>query len=175
VSLLGLGLTALLAVRRFLVVVTVHGASMEPTFHHGDRVLVRRHRTPRAGQIVVVKPVTPGPQRWLIKRVASIPGDPVPRDRIPALIDVAESHVPPDRLVLLGDNAATSYDSRQTGYFPTAHLLGVVVRRLKTGDQGRAMPPPSPTPTPPNPPPSPTPPPTPTPIPTDSSATPRSP
>ena len=38
--------------------------------------------------------------------------------------------VPPDLLVLFGDNAAASYDSRQVGYFPADRLLGVAVRRL---------------------------------------------
>jgi signal peptidase I len=33
-------------------------------------------------------------------------------------------------LVLLGDNPAASFDSRQAGFFPAERLLGAVVRRL---------------------------------------------
>ncbi|MFH9009631.1 S24 family peptidase [Streptomyces afghaniensis] len=41
-------------VARPLLVVTVRGPSMTPTHHHGDRLLVRRTRTVRPGQVVVV-------------------------------------------------------------------------------------------------------------------------
>ncbi|MFD7712104.1 S26 family signal peptidase [Streptomyces sp. NPDC059785] len=121
--------------RRSLVSVTVHGSSMEPTYRDGDRVLVRRGATPAPGHVVVapLPTFTPGdaegpPTRvvftadhegWLIKRVASVPGDPVPGGR-----------VPPGRVILLGDNSANSLDSRQIGYFPADALLGVVLRRL---------------------------------------------
>jgi signal peptidase I len=39
---------------------------------------------------------------------------------------------PPDpwEFVVLGDNAARSYDSRQLGYIPADRLLGVVRRQL---------------------------------------------
>lgn len=120
--------------RRTLVIVTVSGESMEPTFRHGERVLVRRARidSVRPGQVVVVAPGRP--QRltrdyplWMIKRLRAGPGDPAPRDEIPAL--GAEPIVPRARMVVLGDNPSGS-DSRQLGYFYTANLLGVVVRRL---------------------------------------------
>ncbi|WP_405139733.1 signal peptidase I [Sphaerisporangium sp. NBC_01403] len=131
--------------RRGFVVVTVAGGSMEPTFRTGDRVLVRRARLHRiqAGDVVVMRP----PDRsaaavpagtvipHLIKRAVALPGDPVPRDRVPALRGVAESAVPPGRLVLLGDNPAGA-DSRQFGYFPEHRLLGVVVRRLMATGAG---------------------------------------
>jgi signal peptidase I len=38
--------------------------------------------------------------------------------------------VPPGQLVVLGDNAAWSQDSRQIGYIPGDRLLGIVMRRL---------------------------------------------
>lgn len=136
----GLGaLVALLAawwLRRTLVVVTVNGESMEPTFRHGERVLVRRVgiSSVRRGQVVVVAPGRP--QRlsrdyplWMIKRLRAVPGDPVPRDEVPMLGAEPEPTVPAARMVVLGDNPSGS-DSRQLGYFYTANLLGVVVRRL---------------------------------------------
>ncbi|GAB1646590.1 S26 family signal peptidase [Krasilnikovia sp. MM14-A1259] len=128
---------------RRLVMVTVRGHSMEPMFQEGDRVLVRRHQTPVRGQVVVIeqprhgRPAEPpGPtvgaaeisaRWWLIKRVAAAPGDPVPRDRFPALTDIPGDRVPPGKVILLGDNPQASVDSRQTGYFPVERVLGVLV------------------------------------------------
>ncbi|MFD8542584.1 S26 family signal peptidase [Streptomyces sp. NPDC059649] len=58
---IGLALAAS-ALRRRLVAVTVRGASMEPAYRDGDRVLVRRGRRPAPGQVVVVRdPPATGP------------------------------------------------------------------------------------------------------------------
>jgi signal peptidase I len=74
-------------------VVTVRGPSMEPDFADGDRLLACRRglRRLRRGQLVIF--TEPGldrhrrpawltgaaaRDRWVIKRVAAIPGDPVP-------------------------------------------------------------------------------------------------
>ncbi|MEV5709237.1 S26 family signal peptidase [Actinoallomurus sp. NPDC052274] len=131
--------------RRF-VAVTISGVSMEPTYHDGDRVLVRRKRTLVPGQVVVVESPTrevnwvssPIPEKfgagavpdrcWMIKRVVAVSGDPVPRDQAPALAHVPEDYIPSGKLVLLGDNREKSFDSRQIGYFPVERVLGVVLR-----------------------------------------------
>jgi signal peptidase I len=145
--LLGLGLlVSVLAERRF-VAVTVRGGSMRPAFHDGDRVLVRRGPVPAVGQVVVVeRPVGNGgwdrppvaadagaaevsARIWMIKRVAAVPGDPVPGDQVPILAGRSGDRVPSGRLVLLGDNRAASYDSRHVGYFPAERVLGTVLRR----------------------------------------------
>jgi signal peptidase I len=115
---------ALLA--RRLVAVTVRGMSMEPTYRDGDRVLVRRGGALTPGQVVVLEESG----GWLIKRVAAVPGDPVPRDRVPALAEVREDRVPEGKLVLLGDNQDVSMDSREVGYFPVERVLGAVSRVL---------------------------------------------
>lgn len=131
---------AIWRLRRDWAVVTVEGPSMEPTFHHGDRVAVRR--TPRfsvsSGDVVVIGQPHAGPtrhysrprildgRRLVIKRVAAVSGEPVP-DGIP----VSDAVVPEGKLVLLGDNAAASFDSRAVGYFPAEFLLGGVVRRIR--------------------------------------------
>src|SRR5262249_47741945 len=94
----------------------------------------------RLGQVVVVEEPgekgtwqTPPPQgrvdrhQWMIKRVAALPGDERPDTVLPA---TAGPRVPAGAIVLLGDNAARSYDSRQLGYFPGDRLLGVVLRRV---------------------------------------------
>ncbi|MBT2369922.1 S26 family signal peptidase [Streptomyces sp. ISL-10] len=151
-----LAVLALLAACGFLVwirlrytVVTVDGRSMLPALSPGDRVVVRRTRLARIRQsdIVVVRqsrtplrriPVGVRPRQprldrtgpWFIKRVAAVPGDPVPRESVHALRDAADPSVPSGRLVLLGDNPESSYDSREHGYFPADRLLGKVVRRL---------------------------------------------
>ncbi|MDQ0753876.1 signal peptidase I [Streptomyces africanus] len=122
---------------RRLLVVTVRGPSMTPTHHHGDRLLVRRTRTVRRGQVVVVlRPRSPAIWRQdrhsplIVKRVAAMPGEPVPPELVPLLAEGHEGRVPPGRLVLLGDNAAASVDSRQLGFFPLDEVLGVVTRSL---------------------------------------------
>lgn len=129
-----LALLALLVVRRSLVVVCVEGVSMEPTLRDGDRVLVRRARLDqvRRGEVVVLAPPPPAMKDtpWVIKRAVAVPGDPVPRVKVPALRTVHDAQVPPDRLVALGDNAGHSYDSRKAGYFAGSGLLGIVVRKL---------------------------------------------
>ncbi|MFF7791789.1 S26 family signal peptidase [Streptomyces sp. NPDC007991] len=122
---------------RRLLVVTVRGTSMAPTHHHGDRLLVRRTRTVRRGQVVVVlRPRSPAVWRQdrhsplIVKRVAAMPGEPVPPGLVPPLAEDHAGRVPPGRVVLLGDNAAASVDSRQLGFFPLDDVLGVVTRSL---------------------------------------------
>lgn len=121
----------LLVLRWRFVEVRVVGRSMEPTLREGDRVLVRRTGTVRRGQIAVLaSPWRFDDSPWLIKRVAAAAGDPVPSDEVVWLRDVTDQVVPPERLVLLGDNRAASFDSRRAGYFEARHLLGVVVRTM---------------------------------------------
>jgi signal peptidase I len=110
--------------------------------------MARTIRAIRAGQIVAVR--SPGvadpfdlpgvlgegigyvllDTRLLIKRVIAVPGDPVPRDRIPPLRDAPEAAVPPDRFIVLGDNPKVSFDSREYGYLRGEHLVGVAVRKV---------------------------------------------
>jgi signal peptidase I len=136
----------LVALRRQLTLVTVTGESMRPAYTPGDRVLVRRARVGqlRLGQVVVVEEPgrggtwrTPPPRgraghhSWMIKRVVALPGDARPEACLPATAGRLGPQVPPGKFVLLGDNAARSYDSRQLGYFPGDRLLGVVLRRVR--------------------------------------------
>jgi signal peptidase I len=67
---------------------------------------------------------------WMIKRAVAVPGDPVPPELGHALIDVAGTPVPPDRLIVLGDNAEVSVDSRSWGFVPGDRVLGVALRRV---------------------------------------------
>ncbi|MFC5181215.1 S26 family signal peptidase [Actinomadura harenae] len=150
---LGVVASAVLA-RRRLVVVTVSGPSMEPTFTTGDRVLVLRRRTVRRGDVVVLaRPRSVGGRRvggepdWYVKRVAALPGDEVPEDVRPVVPDLL---VPDGQVVVLGDGARSA-DSRMWGYCPLDGVLGVVVRRFSRprgeasvpGPSVRRTPPPS--------------------------------
>ncbi|MEV6964525.1 S26 family signal peptidase [Hamadaea sp. NPDC051192] len=135
--------------RRRLLIVTVDGHSMLPAYAPGDRLLVRR--TPadrvRPGMPVVFRSPAGTPElstiadvadssrvrrmlpddRLLVKRVVAVAGDPVP-----ARLSIADEHarVPPGSLVVLGDNPAVSYDSREFGFLDAALVVGVAVRRL---------------------------------------------
>jgi signal peptidase I len=133
-------------VRRRWAVVTVDGGSMAPTLTHGDRVLVRRVAPSalRIGQIVVLQhhshlggwgtaPLPAravGNSRWYIKRIVAAPGDPVPPEAVRGVGDPAGTPVPAGRLVVIGDNAEASTDSRFWGYAPADRVLGIVVRRM---------------------------------------------
>jgi signal peptidase I len=97
--------------------VAVKGHSMAPTLLPGDHLLVRPARALRRGDLVVVKdPDAEG--RWVVKRVAALPGQRV-------LVD-GRSLEAGDGIVVLGDNAERSTDSRQYG----AVSLGAVHGRV---------------------------------------------
>ncbi|GAA0581591.1 S26 family signal peptidase [Actinomadura livida] len=144
---------------RHLLVIDVSGPSMEPTLYGGDRVLVRRRtlRHVRAGDIVVARSAghlqsSPSPgttarasrhpagHAWMIKRVAAVPGDPVPASLAATLSTTPGTPVPDGRMLVLGDNTRVSTDSRYFGYVSGDGVLGVVVRHLRPRDEasGRA-------------------------------------
>ncbi|MFG1685585.1 S26 family signal peptidase [Nonomuraea sp. NPDC049269] len=126
--------TGALWLRRRYAVITVRGESMSPTYRPGDRLLLRRNTAIRAGQCVVFagrqSATTGRPGGWILKRVIAVPGDPVPREQVPALREVREQRVPPSQLVVMGDNAVHSTDSRHLGYIAADRVLGIVLRRL---------------------------------------------
>jgi signal peptidase I len=147
-------LSDLLLLRRRFLAITVEGRSMEPTLRAGDHLLVRRIRLAcvRHGQVVVIeipdppaRPASESPSplpppdaplkaagpRLFVKRAIALPGDPLPRDLVPALRDLPETAVPAGRLVVLGDNPGVSWDSREYGYVREEQLVGVALRRLR--------------------------------------------
>ena len=148
------GGAGLLWLRRTWLVVDVIGESMAPTFMDGDRVLVRRVRVGalRVGDVVVFggplhdddrPPPELGRPVMVVKRVAALPGDPMP-DSVPA--EDGGTTVPPARLVLLGDNADRSMDSRVWGPVPLDGVRGAVVRRIAPRGErpaGRGVPTPT--------------------------------
>ncbi len=128
---------ALVWARRRLVRVTVDGPSMEPTFSSGSRLLVRRVRPDavrRGAVVVLATPVVHGGAtvsvptgRWVVKRVAAVPGDPLPPVVAVSMGAPPGSRVPPGRLAVLGDNPRRSVDSRDYGLVPLDGVLGVAV------------------------------------------------
>ncbi len=125
---------ALWWLRGRLVVVSVTGPSMQPSYPDGATVLVRRAKTARTGQVVMIAPEQEGPpsgrpgRLWLMKRVAASAGDTIGAGLGPALS--AGARVPAGHLVVLGDNASHSVDSRQEGFVALERLRGVVVFRI---------------------------------------------
>jgi signal peptidase I len=126
--------------RRNLVLVRIEGPSMAPTLVDGDRVLVRRIKSgqPASGRLVLLAPpAVPGTGRpsdpgrlWFVKRLLAVAGEAVPEElaALPALGGLGT--VPPGHLLVVGDNPAESYDSRQEGFVPRSRLRGVVVHHL---------------------------------------------
>ncbi len=88
--------------------------SMRPTLDPGDYVIVNRWayrlRAPRKGELVVLRDPDDA-NRWLVKRVADTNG--------------------PDGLMVLGDNADRSRDSRVFGSIAPERIIGKVWLRLK--------------------------------------------
>ncbi|GII63518.1 hypothetical protein Skr01_36030 [Sphaerisporangium krabiense] len=138
--LLALLTLAVARLRRGLVVVTVTGTSMTPTLLPGDQVIVRRCDVTglRVGDIVVLEPPRPpspyavtvtAPDRvrprWNVKRVAALPGDPVPEEARAAAGGLRV--VPAGSLVVIGDGTG-SRDSRHNGFYSAGRILGVVIR-----------------------------------------------
>ncbi|MEY9926763.1 signal peptidase I [Catenulispora sp. GP43] len=146
------GALGVLAARRALVLITVSGGSMSPTYTDGEKLVVRRGRlrTPRVGDVIVFRhpqlartaatatqtpapAPAPAPARpdvdWMVKRVVAIEGDRVPEEIRHAVgATDAGSVVPPGFLLVRGDDPV-SLDSRHFGYLPTTEVLGVSVRR----------------------------------------------
>lgn len=134
----------------------IPSGSMLPTLQLQDRVLVeklgaRLHRPVPVGAVVVFHPppvlVEAGydPKAALIKRVVAGPGDQVEvrdgalwRNGAPAPVDwsaepmqyrLAPLTVPPDHLLVLGDNRNASLDSHLWGPLPQEAVIGTAVLR----------------------------------------------
>jgi signal peptidase I len=134
-----IALAGVVTARRRFLIIDVTGDSMAPGLVHGDRLLVRRTRRFRVGGIVVAHHQRGGPRgapadsaatTWLVKRVAALPGDPVPESVVPA-VGTDTQRVPDGMTVLLGENPQ-SVDSRLWGFVPLNDVEGVVVRRLSS-------------------------------------------
>ncbi|GAA2591207.1 S26 family signal peptidase [Dactylosporangium fulvum] len=116
-------------VRRRLLVVTVAGDSMSPSYGDGDVLLAVQRRRFAVGDVVVFRnPLHPNAGlEKLVKRLVAVAGDPVPAEiRSAAGCDV----VPPGKVAVRGDNV-DSVDSRRLGLIPAADVQAVVRLRLQ--------------------------------------------
>lgn len=116
---------ALLAVR--LRRVEVSGTSMAPTLLPGDRLLVVPPRRLRPGDLVVL-PDPRDPDRPFVKRVAAIPGG-------RATAGDLTLQAGPGEIVVLGDNAGSSTDSRTLGPVAIQAVEGRAVYRYHPADR----------------------------------------
>jgi signal peptidase I len=137
-------------VSRYVVTaVIVDGASMQPTLHDGDRLLLNRwayrYRKPARGDLVVIK--DPGHSDFAVKRIVGLPlesvqikrGEVYLNGRVfsePYLQDKTLTFTPDakekwdiigkDRYFVLGDNRAISEDSRYYGTIRRDQIIGVI-------------------------------------------------
>ncbi|MEV5576690.1 S26 family signal peptidase [Spirillospora sp. NPDC052269] len=119
------------AAHRTLILTTVDGDSMEPTLHSGDRVLIRRTRRPRRGQITLLR--SEPHDYLLLKRTVAVSGDHLPKEWAEFDVEsIADATVPTDAIVVMGDNRPASYDSRHFGHVRKARVLGVLLTRVNT-------------------------------------------
>ncbi|MGH3665436.1 MAG: S26 family signal peptidase [Egibacteraceae bacterium] len=107
--------------------VAVSGLSMAPTLLPGERLLIHRTGRLRRGDLVVVAdPAAAG--RLVVKRVAAAPGQQV-------TVDGSVLAAGPREVVVLGDNAAHSTDSRDYGPLPTTTIKGRATYRYAPPDR----------------------------------------
>lgn len=107
--------------------VEVEGLSMAPELLPGDRLLVARPARLRPGALVVLADPR-RPERALVKRVAAGPGGQV-------LVGGRLLRAARDEVVVLGDNAAASTDSRTFGALPRTAVQGRPIYRYAPADR----------------------------------------
>ncbi|MDP3953784.1 MAG: signal peptidase I [bacterium] len=133
----------------------VDGKSMEPNFSTGDYLIIDeityRFRNPVRGEVVVLHNPT-NDSEFFIKRIIGLPGEEVVISDNKVLINgerlgeeylsngVKMSDTPPfqlggDEYFVMGDNRASSFDSRNWGPLGRHQIVGVVrIRFWPPGD-----------------------------------------
>ncbi len=141
----------------FIVVISITGTSMEPTFSSHDRVVVIRStwkRLLQRGRVVVgISSKTPlplgytHPESFFIKRVTGLPGEVIITHRSEALpfLDLMNQsiaydaegyhrwYIPPSHYFLRGDSRGV--DSLVWGPVPHHALIGIVLAKLPNGSK----------------------------------------
>jgi len=151
-----IALLAVFLIRNFIAQpFLVSGSSMEPTFYHGNYLLVDEltynFREPQRGEVIVFH-YPKEPTSYFIKRVIGLPGEKVVLEGGKVIIenqqgvkkleesyilryqrdskDRFEINLGPNQYFVLGDNRDFSYDSRSWGPLDKKYIVGVVRLRL---------------------------------------------
>lgn len=136
-----------LGVRTFVVeAYVVHGASMEPTFHQNERLLVTKLGTEFQHGDIIVFYHPNDPNKRLIKRVVAVAGDVVEISSGSVFVNGVElaepylarlggtyfaaQEVPTGCVFVLGDNREISNDSRILGSIPEDRVIGKAMLRF---------------------------------------------
>ena len=141
------------AVRSLVRVYAIPSASMHPTLHVGDHIVVVHDAHPVRGEVVVFR--SPGSRdELMVKRIVAEPGDLVATSNgrltvgshalaepyvaeATASVAIVPQIVPAGCYFVLGDNRANSYDSRNWGVLPRELVVGRAVMVLwSSGDGG---------------------------------------
>ncbi len=138
------GAIGLRVLRSRLVLVDIHGDSMEPTLHDGQRVVASlRPSSPLArGDIVVIKDPTLAGRR-LVKRVTGLPGDMKPSamllrtDETTALIAHSGPLVEIAEGLIYVQGDSPGLDSTVFGPLPKTEVMGIVRERPSTARPSR--------------------------------------
>lgn len=132
----------------------VDGASMDPTFHTGNYLIVDeityRFKTPERGSVLIFK-YPKDPRKSFIKRVIGLPGEKVSindgevtitNNKYPDGFKLDESYVKlqkpenatyelgSDEYFVMGDNRLASADSRIWGPVPRENIVGRPIVRI---------------------------------------------
>jgi signal peptidase I len=132
----------------------VSGASMEPTFHTGQYLIVDEltyhFETPQRGDVIIFKyPLDPS--QYFIKRIIGLPGETVnikggaisvtktdgstlalPESYVKNIGNGADTSItiPAGQYFVMGDNRPESSDSRYWGLLPRGNIVGRAFIRL---------------------------------------------
>lgn len=135
----------------FLWPVSIDGVSMEPVVNHNDRVFISRAlgflSGYERGDIVLVKAYYNADRKYIIKRIAAVPGDELLIENGKTLVngDPFAYHnehfvegnfslvLPEGNYFLMGDNSAFSFDSRSFGPVSKKDIEGKVLFRFFGG------------------------------------------
>ncbi|MEZ6185226.1 MAG: signal peptidase I [Planctomycetota bacterium] len=124
------------------VVYRVEGQSMSPALHPGEQVVAFRYGSVARGDLIVFRnPLDP--RELLIKRVHALGGQTVALSQGKLVVDGVPAPLPttffdelparkvePGHVFVLGDNQATSLDSRRLGTVDASLVVGTVLCRL---------------------------------------------